>query len=95
MDSDHGATAAAGAAALVKRLRWRARRGTRELDALLGAWLDRHAGDVDVGALHAFDAMLDQQDPELWDWLMGHAETPRAEWRAIIVDIREHAGLAP
>lgn len=78
----------------LKRLQWRCRRGTRELDALLGGWLDRHATDPDPAVLQAFDALLDQQDPELWDWLMGHAESPRADWRAIVAEIREHAGLA-
>ncbi|MGH8147401.1 MAG: succinate dehydrogenase assembly factor 2 [Rhodanobacteraceae bacterium] len=80
--------------AQLKRLRWRARRGTRELDALLGAWLDRNANDTNTTGLQAFAALLDQQDPEIWDWLMGHAEPPCAEWRAIVADIRTHAGLA-
>lgn len=79
--------------ARLKRLQWRCRRGTRELDALLGDWLERHAADAtDMGA---FDALLDQQDPDLWDWLMGHAEPPCADWRAIVAEIRQHAGLAP
>jgi antitoxin CptB len=80
--------------ARMKRLRWRARRGTRELDALLGGWLDAHAASMDEARFAAFDALLDQQDPELWDWLMGHADPPRADWRAIVAEIRRHAGLA-
>ncbi len=79
--------------ARMKRLRWRARRGTRELDALVGGWLDRHADDGDATVLQAFDTLLDQQDPELWDWLMGHAQAPRADWQAIVAEIRRHAGL--
>lgn len=78
-----------------KRLRWRTRRGTRELDALLGGWLDRHSADPDTTALQAFDALLDEQDPELWDWVMNHAAAPRADWQAIVAEIREHAGLVP
>lgn len=78
--------------ARLKRLQWRCRRGTRELDALLGGWLEHHAGSPD---LDAFDALLDQQDPDLWDWLMGHTEPPRADWRAIVAEIRSDAGLAP
>jgi antitoxin CptB len=79
----------------LKRLRWRCRRGTRELDALLGGWLDEHAASVDEERLTGFDALLDQQDPELWDWLMGHADPPRADWQAIVADIRKRAGLVP
>jgi antitoxin CptB len=81
--------------ASLKRLRWRCRRGTRELDALLGGWLDARRDSIDAGELATFDALLDQQDPVLWDWLMGHVEPPRADWRAIVADIRKRAGLAP
>lgn len=80
--------------ARLKRIQWRCRRGTRELDALLGGWLDAHAASMDETQFAAFDALLDQQDPELWDWLMAHAEPPRADWRAIVAGIRRHAGLA-
>lgn len=76
----------------LKRLRWRCRRGTRELDALLGGWLDRNAS-ADAATLQAFDALLDCQDPELQDWLLGAAEPPRTDWAAIVADIRQHAGL--
>lgn len=81
--------------ARLKRLRWRCRRGTRELDALLGDWVEAHAASMDDAQLTVFDALLDRQDPELWDWLTGHAEPPRAEWRAIVDEIRRRAGLAP
>lgn len=80
--------------ARLKRVQWRCRRGTRELDALLGGWLEVHRASLDAPQLEAFDALLDQQDPALWDWLMGHAEPPRADWRAIVMDIRERAGLS-
>jgi len=72
----------------LSRLRWRARRGTRELDALLGGWLDERYAEADSAARQAFDELLDTQDPDLWDWIMGHAQAPRADWQAIIDDIR-------
>ncbi|MGB3269983.1 MAG: succinate dehydrogenase assembly factor 2 [Rhodanobacter sp.] len=70
------------------RLRWRARRGTRELDAMLGAWLDQCFEQADETQRRAFDELLDVQDPELWDWVMGHARPARADWQVIIDDIR-------
>lgn len=75
-------------AALARRLRWRARRGTRELDSLLGWWLEHRFGAAEPAQVEAFDAMLECQDPDLWDWLMGHAQPPRDDWQAIIDDIR-------
>ena len=70
------------------RLRWRTRRGTRELDALFGGWLDEAFPHADEAQQQAFDELLDVQDPDLWDWVMGYARAPRADWQAIIDDIR-------
>jgi antitoxin CptB len=33
------------------------------------------------------------QDPDLWDWVMGHAKASRADWQAIIDDIRSRHRL--
>jgi antitoxin CptB len=95
-DRDRAAHAVASAPinAQLKRMQWRCRRGTRELDALLSGWLEAHRGALDAPQLDAFDALLDQQDPMLWDWLMAHAEPSRADWRIIVLDIRKRAGLA-
>jgi antitoxin CptB len=71
-----------------KRLHWRARRGTRELDALFGGWLDECFASASAAQQQAFDELLDAQDPDLWDWVMGHARPPRQDWQAIIDDIR-------
>jgi antitoxin CptB len=72
---------------MLKRLRWRCRRGTRELDALLGGWLDAQSPRAD-DALAAFDEFLSQPDPLIWDWLMGNAPPPRADWQEIVDAIR-------
>jgi antitoxin CptB len=69
------------------RLRWRARRGTRELDQLLGGWLDAHFAHADADVLADFDALLDTPDPQLWDWLIGHA-APDTRYAAIVDEIR-------
>lgn len=74
--------------AILKRLRWRCRRGTRELDALLGDWLDARAASAGESELAAFDALLDQPDPLIWDWLMGNTQPPRSDWQDIIDAIR-------
>ena len=72
----------------LKRLRWRCRRGTRELDALLGGWLDERGAQANEQTLAAFDALLDEPDPQIWDWLMGHERAPRADWQEIVDAIR-------
>jgi antitoxin CptB len=70
------------------RLRGRARRGTRELDALLGGWLDERFDNASEAEQQAFDELLDVQDPDLWVWVMGQARPERPGWQAIIDDIR-------
>jgi antitoxin CptB len=74
--------------AQIKRLRWRTRRGTRELDSLFGGWLENSFPTADEALQQAFDELLDVQDPDLWDWVMGHGKAPRADWQVIIDDIR-------
>ena len=70
------------------RLRWRCRRGMRELDQLLGWYLDRRYATAPVSARAAFSALLEQPDPELWDWLSGRSTPEAPDWRAIIDEIR-------
>ena len=72
----------------IKRLRWRTRRGTSELDVLLGGWLDECFAGATEPMQRAFDELLDMQDPDLWDWIMGRARPARTDWQAIIDDIR-------
>jgi len=70
------------------RLRWRCRRGTKELDALYGWWLEHRYAGADGDTRSAFEALLEVQDPDLWDWTIGRGRAPRADWQAIIDDIR-------
>ncbi len=90
--TDRGEIALSSTDARLKRLYWRCRRGRRELDALLGDWLETHRTSLDEAQFAAFDALLDQQDPQLWDWLMGRGEPPRDDWRAIVAEIRHNVG---
>jgi antitoxin CptB len=53
------------------RWRWRSRRGMRELDALLAAFVARHASTLsDAEAAH-FEAILELPDAVLHDYLLG------------------------
>ena len=70
------------------RLRWRCRRGMRELDQLLGGWLDVHYAHAGEKTRAAFAELLEQPDPELWHWLQGHGAPDDAHWRAVIDEIR-------
>ena len=65
------------------RLVWRCRRGTKELDRVLGAYLEQEYAPAGVGLQRDFAGLLEQQDPDIYDWLMG-AKPAEAEFHAII-----------
>ena len=75
----------------INRLRWRCRRGTRELDRLLGWWLTERYEISDGVARAAFANMLERPDPDLWDWLIGHSRPADPGFARIVDEIRtEH-----
>ncbi len=68
----------------LKRLRLRSwRRGTREIDLILGPYADAALAALDGGALDAYEALLEQPDPDLYDWVAGSAGPPEAHAQAI------------
>lgn len=61
----------------LKRLRIRCwRRGTKEMDLILGAFADRGAAKLDDGELEAFEGLLDENDNDLYTWVAGTVPTP-------------------
>lgn len=54
-----------------KRLRWRCRRGMRELDQLMLRYLDQRWAGADSEERATFERLLDTEDDQLWRWCMG------------------------
>lgn len=48
------------------KLRWRCRRGTKELDTLTERYLDDHYAEASLAEQCAFAQLLELQDPELY-----------------------------
>ena len=67
------------------RLRWRCRRGMRELDELLGRYLERAWASADPLERTTFERLLTCEDTDLWVWLMGRADPPDDEALAGLV----------
>lgn len=57
------------------RLRWRCRRGMRELDVVLQRYLERDYPAAGAAERQAFEALLELQDPQLLAYLLG-SEAP-------------------
>ncbi|MEL7535478.1 MAG: succinate dehydrogenase assembly factor 2 [Pseudomonadota bacterium] len=58
----------------LRALRWRCRRGMRELDVLLTHYLSHHYAAADSLEKAGFEALLDCQDPEIFSYVTGRAE---------------------
>ncbi len=62
-----------------RRVRFRCwHRGTREADLLLGRFADTCVGELDQAGLDQLEALLDQPDPDIWDWVVGRQPVPEA-----------------
>lgn len=69
----------------LSKLRWRSRRGTRELDQLFGWWLDERYPASSEETRQGFALLLEQQDPDLWNWILGNG-CPKDPREAGIID---------
>jgi antitoxin CptB len=59
----------------MSRLRWRCRRGMKELDMLLLDYVDRHYVEVGPVGQKAFRQLLSMPDPDILALLTGKATT--------------------
>ena len=70
------------------KLRWKCRRGMKELDLLLLSYLDSRytvAGPAEQGA---FRELLDMQDPELFAFVTGRERPATEEQRRVVDTLR-------
>jgi antitoxin CptB len=67
------------------RVRWRCRRGMKELDLLLVRWLEAGWPAADGGKRAAFLRLLEEPDPQLADWLL-HGRRPDDPPLATLID---------
>jgi antitoxin CptB len=73
----------------LKRLRWRCRRGMRELDQLLVRWLERDWAAASDAERAVFLRLLDCEDDRLWRWFLGHETAPDAALDSLVQHIRK------
>jgi antitoxin CptB len=60
-----------------KRLRFRAwHRGTREMDLVLGRFVDAHVVSLSDDEIVLLEALMEVPDPELYLWIAGTADVP-------------------
>jgi antitoxin CptB len=76
-------------AAELGRLRWRCRRGMRELDVLLRRYLERDWPQADAVERNAFRALLERQDPEVSALLLGRLAADDEALARVLERIRQ------
>jgi antitoxin CptB len=72
----------------VSRLRWRCRRGMKELDLLLVRYLEQEYPAASPADREAFARILDLQDPELFGYLVGRDSPSDAGLHHVLARIR-------
>ena len=73
----------------LRRLRWRCRRGMRELDQLMVRWLDARFAVADERERALFVRLLDSEDDKLWAWFMAREAPDDAELADFVAAVRD------
>jgi antitoxin CptB len=61
----------------IKRMRMRSmRRGIKEMDLILSAYADAHLAGLDDDSLARYDALLSENDHDIYGWITGQAAPP-------------------
>ncbi|KAA9131959.1 succinate dehydrogenase assembly factor 2 family protein [Marinihelvus fidelis] len=68
----------------LSRLRWLTRRGMKELDVILEAFVLRESTALSDGAWPQFERFLQSEDDQLWDWLQGRDTPDEQAFRDIL-----------
>ena len=71
------------------RLRWRCRRGTREMDLLLLRFLEQDYPHLNSREQSLFGSLLDEADHDLYAWITGQAQPANPDYLPIISRINE------
>ncbi len=77
----------------LRRMRMRSwRRGTKEMDLILGPFADTRLAELSRDELDCYDRMLDENDQDLYRWITGQEAPP--EWLAgLLARIARAAGV--
>lgn len=72
----------------MSKLQWRCRRGARELDMVLQAWLAENYPVATESQREAFSDLLAREDPSLFDLLLGRTEASTEPEREVVRQLR-------
>ena len=73
----------------IGRLRWRSRRGMKELDVLLEPFFESDLSTCDEMTITALERLLDCEDTELLDWLLGRSVPGDVQFQSLVKRLRQ------
>ncbi len=73
-----------------KKLIFRAwHRGTREADLLMGRFADSFVPAANAADLAEFEALLNENDPDIYDWVIGRLPVPENNLGPLIQRLKD------
>merc|ERR1711908_176261 len=77
--------------AIRRRLIYRSKqRGWLELDIMLGDWSSENLKNMGPEELSEYEALLDQENPDLFKWLTGQLEAPEELQGPVFQQLMQH-----
>ncbi len=79
----------------LKRLRYRSwHRGCKETDLVLGRYCEARIDTLEETELNRFEALLDEDDADIWAWLTGKKDCPKPEFAPLLDELRNFSAAA-
>lgn len=79
----------------LKRMRMRSwRRGTKEMDLILGPFADSELAGLGAADLDLYDALLSENDQDIYPWITGAQALPD-RYAALLARIGQFARIRP
>lgn len=76
-----------------RRLQWHCRRGLKELDVILGPFMDENYRQLSPADKVVFARLIDCEDMDLFNWFMEQSKPADAELERMIEQIRKTRAL--
>jgi antitoxin CptB len=77
----------------LKRLYFRsAHRGSKETDLILGPFAASRLAGMDDAALDEYEAFLEENDNDIWDWVAGKSEPEDGHYSGLLKELRKKYG---
>lgn len=65
-------------------------RGMKETDVLMGGFATAHLGELTEAQLDRFEALLNQSDADLFDWITDKAPVPAAHDHDVMALLKDY-----